>query len=180
MGIPLRLDRNLQPDGSPRRGDERQTRDEAPCAAGAGHSHQPCSRRLGTAGQPGVEILSGMGQEGAVLSDRRFRHRQGCALASVPDLDIRPSRPGAEPRSDSLPPTVLRSCAHGVPVRTDNHGQQGCEQALPPTPTPGIHAGQQSSGPAIAVASQAESANSILVTPPADPPGHGLGGSLLS
>jgi len=101
--------------------------------------------------------------------DRRSRDRERfagelCTGEGFPSRPSEPAEPSAEPVRAGALPAVLRSRAHSVPVRTDNHGQQRCDQARATTPSRRIHAGQQSRGRPSAIASQAESASSILVT----------------
>ncbi len=62
----------------------------------------------------------------------------------------------------SAPPTRRR--AHSVPIRPVNHGQQRCDPVLQGVTPEHVCPGQRPSGFASALASQAESASSILVT----------------
>jgi hypothetical protein len=84
------------------------------------------------------------------------------------DDAFRPSRcPGTATALPARPPLLLLrpdGRAHSMPVRADNYGQQRCFSA-PQRCTPGFKpTGQTPYGHPSAVASQAESASSILVT----------------
>ena len=74
------------------------------------------------------------------------------------------AEPGASAITLTQCPADTRRRAHSVPVRAGNYGQQRCEPTLTATQGDGICAGQSHITHPSAVASQAESASSILVT----------------
>jgi hypothetical protein len=87
-----------------------------------------------------------------------------CTREGVPQLDVRPSPAKHCPFVHALCPPVFAPRAHSVPVRADNYGQQRCDPTRTATRTQAICARQSHTSHPSAVASQAESASSILVT----------------
>jgi len=88
-----------------------------------------------------------------------------CASASrqvgdVPHPQVQ-HRNGAVEPSHTVP---VWARAQSVPIRPDNHGKQRCEASPPEPPGGDITPGQKRYREPSAVASQAESASSILVT----------------